>query len=89
MSFKDLAGDGNAIREAQLYLELIAENVALAVANLQLRDRLTQLAVRDALTGLLNRRSLDQDLSERGRDNTIAPLTCLMIDIDHFKRFQR
>ncbi len=87
LSFKDLAGDGDAIREAQLYLELIAENVALAVANLQLRDRLTQLAVRDALTGLLNRRSLDQDLSERGRENTIAPLTCLMIDIDHFKRF--
>lgn len=87
LSFKDLAGDGQAIKEAQLYLELIAENVALAVANLQLRDKLTQLAVRDALTGLLNRRSLDQDLSERSRDNAIAPLTCLMIDIDHFKRF--
>ena len=87
LSFKDLSEEEDTIQEAQLYLEMIAENVALAVANLQLRDRLTQLAVRDALTGLLNRRSLDQTMSERARDKSIGRLTCLMIDIDHFKRF--
>lgn len=87
LSFKDLSDDGSSIGEAQLYLEMIAENVALAVANLQLRDRLTQLAVRDALTGLYNRRSLDQTMSERAREKAPARLTCLMVDIDHFKRF--
>lgn len=87
LSFKDLSEDESSIREAQLYLEMIAENVALAVANLQLRDRLTQLAVRDALTGLFNRRSLDQTMSDRTREKAPGRLTCLMVDIDHFKRF--
>lgn len=72
---------------SRLYLELIAENIGLAMANLHLRDRLTQLAVRDALTGLLNRRSLDGALSRRDRGQSGRPMACLMIDIDHFKRF--
>ncbi len=72
---------------ARLYLELIAENVGLAVANLQLREKLTDLAVRDPLTGLFNRRFLDETLHRRGRDNGDTPLACLMIDIDYFKRF--
>lgn len=87
LSFKDLSEGEDSIQEAQLYLEMIAENVALAVANLQLRDRLTQLAVRDALTGLQNRRSLDQTMSDRARENVSGRLTCMMLDIDHFKRF--
>jgi len=87
LSFKDLSEDATSIGEAKLYLELIAENVALAVANLQLRDRLTQLAVRDALTGLFNRRSLDQTMNDKAREKTPGRLTCLMVDIDHFKRF--
>lgn len=87
LSFKDLSEGEDTIQEAQLYLEMIAENVALAVANLQLRDRLTQLAVRDALTGLQNRRSLDQTMSDRARENATGRLTCMMLDIDHFKRF--
>jgi len=87
LSFMDLSEDEASIRDARLYLEMIAENVALAVANLQLRDRLTQLAVRDALTGLFNRRSLDQAMSDMARGNAPGRLTCLMVDIDQFKRF--
>ncbi|WJH41591.1 diguanylate cyclase [Aliirhizobium terrae] len=79
--------DGRLAETSRLYLELIAENIGLAVANLQLRDRLTHLAVRDALTGLLNRRSLDDALARQSRSTDGEALACLMIDIDHFKRF--
>lgn len=78
---------GNHTSQAdRLYLELLAENVGLAVANLQLRHRLVGMAKRDALTGLMNRRSLDETLN-RLVDEPAAPLACVMIDIDHFKRF--
>lgn len=71
------------------YLEMLAENIGLALANLRLRDALQAMAMADALTGLPNRRQFDilyqtlvaQCHSER------RPLACLMIDIDHFKRF--
>ncbi|MDE1994289.1 MAG: diguanylate cyclase [Rhizobiaceae bacterium] len=76
-----------ASETSRLYLELIAENIGLAVANLQLRDKLTNLAVRDALTGLFNRRSLDEALNRYARDEAHQPIVCMMIDIDHFKRF--
>ncbi|UDF32690.1 UNVERIFIED_ORG: diguanylate cyclase (plasmid) [Roseateles sp. XES5] len=71
----------------RLYLELIAENVGLAIANLQLREKLTALAARDPLTGLFNRRSLDETLRRHVGERSGEPLACLMIDIDHFKRF--
>ncbi|WCK05419.1 diguanylate cyclase [Agrobacterium tumefaciens] len=70
----------------RLYLELLAENIGLAVANLQLRQRLVGMAKQDALTGLLNRRSLDEALN-RHIEKPDDPLACLMVDIDHFKRF--
>jgi len=72
---------------SKLYLELIAENLGLAIANLQLREKLTLLAIRDPLTGLFNRRHLDETLQRHTSDRGMEPLTCLMIDIDHFKRF--
>lgn len=71
----------------RLYLELIAENVGLAIANLQLREKLTTLAVRDPLTGLFNRRFLEETLQRHAGEHSGEPLACLMIDIDHFKRF--
>ncbi len=80
-------GQTPVLDNARLYLELIAENVGLAVANLQFREKLTELAIRDPLTALFNRRFLDDTLHRRGRDNAQEQLACLMIDIDHFKRF--
>lgn len=72
---------------SQLYLELIAENVGLAIANLQLRNTLTDLAERDALTGLFNRRFLQEKLEQHKKASRQEKLACMMIDIDHFKRF--
>ncbi|SIP94759.1 diguanylate cyclase (GGDEF) domain-containing protein [Rhizobium sp. RU20A] len=75
--------EASALDTARLYLEIIAENLGLAIANLHMRDRLTLLASRDGLTGLLNRRALDAALADAGH----GVLSALMIDIDHFKRF--
>ncbi|WP_348625646.1 sensor domain-containing diguanylate cyclase [Rhizobium sp. 2MFCol3.1] len=79
--------EGTKLIAARVYIELIAENLGLAIANLQLRNRLTNLATKDALTGLLNRRSLDESLNRLRREETDLPAALLMVDIDHFKRF--
>lgn len=71
----------------RLYLELVAENIGLALANLRLRERLTRMAVHDPLTGLFNRRCLDEAMARWSRDPEPVRMACLMIDIDHFKRF--
>jgi len=54
-----------------------------------LTGRLERLGVTDGLTGIYNRRFLDDMLTrEVSRSQRIgAPLALLMVDIDHFKRF--
>jgi diguanylate cyclase (GGDEF)-like protein/PAS domain S-box-containing protein len=55
----------------------------------RLEDRLRRLSTTDGLTGLFNRRHLDETLAtemERAlRYN--SPLSIMMFDVDHFKRF--
>jgi diguanylate cyclase (GGDEF)-like protein len=74
---------------AEQYLEMLAENIGLALANLKLRDTLRDMAMLDPLTGLANRRQFDAILqvqaSEAARKG--SALSCLMLDVDHFKRF--
>jgi diguanylate cyclase (GGDEF)-like protein len=64
-----------------------AEQSALALANLNMRDVLKMQSIRDPLTGLFNRRymeeSLDRELKRVSRQN--SSLGVLMIDVDHFK----
>jgi diguanylate cyclase (GGDEF)-like protein len=45
------------------------------------------LAMHDPLTGLGNRRRLDHDLAALSSAPSTAPVSFLMIDIDHFKAF--
>nr|WP_277344515.1 GGDEF domain-containing protein [Oleiagrimonas sp. C23AA] len=67
----------------------IAEQLALSLGNLRLQESLRSQSIRDALTGLFNRRylesSLGRELLRCARDQ--APLTVLMLDMDHFKQF--
>ncbi|WP_340266757.1 diguanylate cyclase [Sphingobium mellinum] len=78
-----------AIVRIEIYLEMLAENIGLALANLRLRDALREMAMADALTGLANRRRFDAAIEEEiaSCERARSPLACLMIDIDHFKRF--
>ncbi|MEH6459407.1 diguanylate cyclase [Chitinimonas sp. JJ19] len=67
----------------------LAEQVALAVTNMNLRENLRRQSIVDALTGLYNRRFLDETLQrELIRANRLGtPLSVVMLDVDHFKRF--
>ena len=58
-------------------------------ANARLMTQLTQMAREDGLTGVANRRTLDERLpQEMARANRGRyALTVVMIDLDHFKRF--
>lgn len=66
-----------------------SEHLALALANLQLREKLQAQSVRDPLTGLFNRRYMQETLereiarSQRAGDT----LAVIMLDIDYFKKF--
>ena len=65
------------------------EQLALALANLRLQDTLRTQSIRDPLTGLFNRRYLEVSLERelmRAARRSLA-LAVLMLDIDHFKRF--
>gem|GEM_PF-992836 len=84
------SGKGSEDREqAQVVLETVAEQLGLALVNLQLRDTLRVQSLRDSLTGLFNRRYLDESLpreTTRCRRRGL-PLAVMMLDIDHFKIF--
>ena len=69
--------------------EQAARQIALAVANSKLRETLRNESIRDPLTGLFNRRHMQASL---GRELERAahgqyPIGILMLDLDHFKRF--
>ena len=67
----------------------VAEQVALALANLRLQETLKNQSIRDPLTGLFNRRYLEemfqQELARSQRQQ--SSISVIMLDIDYFKRF--
>jgi diguanylate cyclase (GGDEF)-like protein len=82
--------DGADLDPSQLRMAaIIAERMALAVANIRLREELKEQSIRDPLTGLFNRRfmeeSLDRELQRANRDQ--STMGAIMLDIDHFKLF--
>ncbi len=81
---------GAAISQESRAVALAAgEQVSMALANLKLQETLRTQSLRDPLTGLFNRRYLEVSL-EREIQRAIRrdqPLSVLMLDVDHFKRF--
>ncbi len=67
----------------------VVEQLSLGLSNLRLQDSLRMQSIRDPLTGLYNRRYLEESLTrELARcDRVGKPLSVLMVDLDHFKRF--
>jgi diguanylate cyclase (GGDEF)-like protein len=70
-------------------VELFATQVAGVVERVDLTDRLESLARTDALTGLANRRGLEETLvaAMAAAERSEQPLSVVMLDLDHFKRF--
>ncbi|MDQ3813439.1 MAG: diguanylate cyclase [Armatimonadota bacterium] len=81
------AGDLSEVK--QQAIRSVTEQVSLTLANLRLQDTLRTQSIRDPLSGLFNRRymeaSLERELTRAKRSR--HPVSVLMIDIDHFKRF--
>ena len=93
-----LRDDANArlVEINQQYLEtvatlrrVVAEKEELALRLEQLNQTLATQATTDALTGLLNRRALEDALARdfARAQRSKEPLSLLMLDVDHFKRF--
>jgi len=68
---------------------VLAKQVAWALGNLKLKESLKNQSICDPLTGLFNRRymeeSLEREFSRANRSKTTVAI--IMMDIDHFKRF--
>lgn len=67
----------------------LADHIGLALANLKLRETLRNQSIRDPLTGLFNRRYLEasllRELQRAARKQ--RPVGIIMMDVDHFKKF--
>jgi diguanylate cyclase (GGDEF)-like protein/PAS domain S-box-containing protein len=67
----------------------LSEYLSLSIANLKLREELRYQSIKDPLTGLYNRRfmleSFNREIALASRKQ--AKICVIMLDIDHFKKF--
>lgn len=79
---KDAFGHG-----IRLTLEVLANQLAVAMSNAAAVSRLEELATTDGLTGCLNKRTFLEKLDEklRSAQRFGKPLSLIVTDIDHFK----
>jgi diguanylate cyclase (GGDEF)-like protein/PAS domain S-box-containing protein len=86
---KQTPEDQEQMKAIGQFATTVAETMALALANLKLRETLRSQAIRDSLTGLFNRRyleeTLERELSRSKRAD--SPLGVIMMDLDHFKEY--
>jgi diguanylate cyclase (GGDEF)-like protein len=71
------------------FLQIVSNHVAMVVRNARMYERTKELATQDELTGLANRRHLLERMEHEFRRHRrfSTPMAVLMIDIDHFKRY--
>jgi diguanylate cyclase (GGDEF)-like protein/PAS domain S-box-containing protein len=67
----------------------MAERLALALADMELRETLRAQSIRDSLTGWFNRRYMEETLEReiRRAARNKRPLAVIMLDVDNFKGF--
>ena len=79
-----------ALKEARRQLvQTASEHIGLAVVNIRLRESLRLQSLRDPMTGLFNRRHMEAFLKREflRAHRQQHPISLMMIDVDHFKRF--
>lgn len=81
--------DGQVDTETGFRMHVLVENIASAMVNHKLQRDLKEQTIRDPLTGLFNRRYMEEALTiEVARSaRSGQPLSVVMCDVDHFKRF--
>ncbi|HEV2469429.1 MAG TPA: diguanylate cyclase [Candidatus Sulfotelmatobacter sp.] len=80
---------GEISESITLMVNMFAKQVGLSIANLRLREALRNQSIRDPLTGVFNRRYLEETLEREVRRaaRSDESLGVLMLDLDHFKKF--
>ncbi|MGA1263039.1 MAG: diguanylate cyclase [Prochlorothrix sp.] len=84
------SADSGLLTEGKQQLaQTVAEQIALAIANLRLRGTLEDQSIRDPLTQLYNRRHLKKFLTQtlHRAQHLGNPVGVIMMDVDHFKHF--
>ncbi|SEN04406.1 diguanylate cyclase (GGDEF) domain-containing protein [Sphingomonas gellani] len=80
---------GRVESENSFRMKVLVENIASALVNHRLQRSLREQTIRDPLTGLFNRRYMEEtlklEIARASRAGT--PLSLVMCDVDHFKRF--
>ena len=85
----DKAADAGRTAEKCRLAKILADNIGLGIANLKMRETMRNLSIRDPLTDLFNRRYMEEALAQEQHrtSRNKAQLAVIMIDIDHFKKF--
>jgi diguanylate cyclase (GGDEF)-like protein len=81
---------GNELDERQTeLLESLGHQLGMAVDNMRLFEETRTFALHDPLTGLSNRRSLEihSEICLARNKRSATPFSVLILDIDHFKRY--
>ena len=83
------AGGSELEGDRRQLLHTASEHISLAIANLKLQEHLRQQSIRDVLTGLYNRRHMEASLQREiaRADRSGNPCSIIMLDVDHFKKF--
>ncbi len=83
-----LPEDSTAVHRRNLAVSL-AEQVALALSNLTLRETLREQSIKDTLTSLYNRRFMEDAVQREfaRAQRQSSPMSFAMLDIDHFKDY--
>lgn len=81
--------EGGTVRRRDQLVEAVAEQISLAIANLELRAALEVQSIRDPLTGLFNRRYFEESLTRelRRADRGGTKVAVMIADVDRFKQF--
>lgn len=81
--------DSGAAKRRRRLIEAAAEQIALSLANLELRTALESQSIRDALTGLFNRRYFEASLPRelRRAERAGSQVAVMVVDVDRFKEF--
>jgi len=84
-----LSSNDDAFLARMDLVKTAAEQLSMALSSLELQARLRVQSIREPLTGLFNRRYLEESLArELARcERRHMPLGLMMLDLDHFKRF--
>jgi diguanylate cyclase (GGDEF)-like protein/PAS domain S-box-containing protein len=89
LGLSDVADNAGSIESRIRLISMMADNLAMALVSMKLREALRNRSARDPLTKLFNRHYLEETLLRELSNGARVgrSLGFIMIDIDHFKNY--